>query len=300
MKSPLRADFRPYPAMARGGKCVFRCRNCNAGDHLSIYKGLPDRFYQVPGRFDYVRCARCGLLQIPEVPGNLADFYANYRLHSQESAAYRLFRAILIGHCYLRPKSNGGALLDVGCGNGWYLKAMQARGWRAFGYEFSEDYAQVLRARLGVAVFSRQEDLAGLRGSFDLVTFNFSFEHLDSPRQFLELAHQSLRKGGRVYLSVPNIESREARLFGERWFHLDPPRHLCLYSKSLLTRLLQETGFGDIRVRALPVPTGFAGSISYKLAGTFRPLIWYCAMLPGIVFALLARDGNIGVTGSKL
>ena len=191
---------------------MFVCRNCDSRNCLPLYADLPDRFYGLPGRFSYVRCADCGLAQIEESPANLAEFYSGYRLHSQDSPLYALFRKVFIGHCYLMLKP-AGALLDIGCGNGWYLKAMQRRGWRGSGFEFDEAYAQELSTALGLPVSAQEEDLTRHFESFDLVTFNFSFEHLAEPVRFLELVAKCLRRGGRIYLSVPNIESKEAAFF---------------------------------------------------------------------------------------
>ncbi len=277
---------------------MFACRNCDSTNSVQLYRELPDRFRGLPGRFSYVRCAGCGLFQIEQAPSNLGDFYSGYRLHSGDSLVYALFRSLFIGRCYIRPRP-AGTLLDIGCGNGWYLKMMQDRGWRGVGFEFSEEYAKELSAALGMDVLAKEQDLAGRAASFDLVTFNFSFEHLERPRQFIELARRCLRQGGRVYLSVPNIESSEAALFGPMWFHLDPPRHLALFTKAQLSGLLESAGFEDVRVRNLPVPTGFAGSMSNLLTGRFHPLAWYLGTLPGALFSLLVRDGNFGITAVK-
>jgi len=101
-------------------------------------------------------------------------------------------------------------------------------------------------------------------------------------------------------MAVPNIEGREARLFGGRWFHLDPPRHIVLFTKDQLTELLGSIGFTECETRDLAVPTGFAGSLSYLLAGRFSAPIWYVGMAPGLLFCRLIRDGNFMIRARKL
>jgi SAM-dependent methyltransferase len=251
-----------------------------------------------------VKCKNCGLFQILEVPSNIEEFYLGYRLHSHDSPVYRFFRKVIIGHSYpfmeARGKAWGKRLLDIGCGNGWYLKTMEKKGWQPFGYEFNKAFAQELSTTLRLPVFAGEELLTEYANYFDLVTFNSSFEHLNKPRKVLELVRNSLRKGGKVIIAVPNPESREARLFKDRWFHLDPPRHISLYNKELLSHLLKEVGFNDIQIEDLAVPTGFAGSISYKMCGVFSPLIWYINILPGMFFCKFIRDGYFRISASKV
>lgn len=263
-----------------------------------MYIGVPDRFYGVPGTFDYVRCQGCGLLQIREVPADLSRFYADYSLHSGGSLGYRLFARLVLRRLY--PVVRGpGRVLDIGCGDGWYLEEMRRRGWEPFGYEYDEALAERLTSRLQMPVLTGEDSLRKLESSFDFITFNFSWEHLSEPRRFLDLARDLLVPGGRISISVPNPDGREARLFRSRWHHLDPPRHIALYGKQQLALLLEQTGFADVRTRDLALPTGFAGSISYALVGRMQPLLWYIGILPGFAFCLVVPDGNYCITAEK-
>lgn len=116
---------------------------------------------------------------------------------------------------------------------------------------------------------------------------------------FLELAARALRPGGKVYIAVPNIESREASMFKSRWFHLDPPRHVSFFTKQHLRDQLERLGFTDIEVRNLAIPTGFAGSISYRLWNRFQGATWYAGIIPGLLFSLFVRDGNFAVSARR-
>jgi len=286
-------------ASEREPEAPFACRNCGGSDALPRFAGVPDRFHGFAGAFDYVSCAACGLVQLEHVPANPGAFYAGYRIHTGESVVYRTLRRLTIGHCYLERPGHGAALLDIGCGNGFYLKEMAALGWNATGYEFDPAYAQALSAQIGLPVIAGEAALAAQAGMFDLVTFNFSFEHLDQPLRLLDLATRCLRPGGQLYISVPNIESREAAIFKDRWFHLDPPRHISFFSKRLLTSVLEQRGFSEVETRDLAVPTGFAGSVSYGLWDRFQALTWYAGIVPGLVFSSLVRDGNFAISARR-
>jgi 2-polyprenyl-3-methyl-5-hydroxy-6-metoxy-1,4-benzoquinol methylase len=60
-------------------------------------------------------------------------------------------------------------------------------------------------------------------------------EHLPDPLKTLKQLKNSLNEKGLLFISIPNINSMQAKLFKEKWFHLDAPRHINhFYGKSFL------------------------------------------------------------------
>jgi SAM-dependent methyltransferase len=277
----------------------FECRNCRGHVSHLVYEDVPDRFQGLHGAFTYVQCDGCGLVQIEHVPEDLDVYYRDYRVHAGRSWFMKAAAKALVGDCYLQQPGHGRTMLDFGCGDGAYLQDMAKLGWKAYGYEFDPAYAAELERRIGLPVMTGEDVLAAHDGFFDLLTFNFSFEHLAEPLRVLQLAARCLRPGGLIYLAVPNIESREAKIFKDRWFHLDPPRHLTFFTKDLLRTKLEETGFFEIETKDLPVPTGFAGSMSYRIWNRYVPLAIYAGTLPGLVFSSVVRDGNYAISGRR-
>jgi SAM-dependent methyltransferase len=278
---------------------MFECRNCKATRAEPMYRQLRDRFEGHPGSFDYVRCASCGLVQLEDDPPDLESLYMGYRVHGSNSAVYHFLRKLTIGHAYVSQKGDGRTLLDVGCGSGWYLQQMAELGWNAVGYESNPDHAAHVANQISLPVLSGEDALASREGQFDLITLNFVFEHLTEPHRMLDLVVRALKPGGQLYLSVPNIESREAGLFKDRWFHLDPPRHLTFFTKQMLRDMFAARGLVDIEVKDLPIPTGLAGSVSYKVWGRFEPLTWYSLIVPGLVFSRVVRDGTFAISAHR-
>jgi len=80
-------------------------------------------------------------------------------------------------------------------------------------------------------------------GFFDAVCLWHVFEHLPQPRKTLEIVGSIVKPSGFLFLSMPNIQSWQARLFRGRWLHLDPLRHLVFFSPEGLVRVLGEQGF---------------------------------------------------------
>jgi SAM-dependent methyltransferase len=146
------------------------------------------------------------------------------------------------------PATPGGRLLDVGCGSGAFLAQMAALGWRAEGID--PDPAAVAGARdAGLTV--TQGTLADLdpgehAGAFDAVTLSHVIEHLHDPAANLRRINLLLRPGGLLWIATPNLEALGLRRFGRDWLGLDPPRHLVLFTRASLERLLRGTGFDPL------------------------------------------------------
>jgi 2-polyprenyl-3-methyl-5-hydroxy-6-metoxy-1,4-benzoquinol methylase len=144
-------------------------------------------------------------------------------------------------------------LLDVGCGNGAFLKIARSIGWEAEGLDLDEGAVAVARAeglRIGVGCIATLADREP--ASFDAITVNHVIEHVYDPRRDLVAAFRLLKPGGTLFLETPNIDARGAKLFGIHWRGMEPPRHLVLFTLESLTRLLEDIGFSDIRVIRRP------------------------------------------------
>lgn len=144
----------------------------------------------------------------------------------------------------IRRVSGPGRLLDVGCATEVFLDGMRQRGWTVSGVEINAKAAQYAQERLGLEVFVGELEEAGYPdASFDVVTLWDVLEHVPDPRRTLGEIARVLCPGGLLVLSLPNPGCLEARLFGPYWAGWDVPRHLYVFSRPVLERLLAETGF---------------------------------------------------------
>lgn len=144
-------------------------------------------------------------------------------------------------------------LLDVGCGDGRFLAAMQGRGWDGEGLETDPRTAALARHRSGATVHETYlENLTGIEGAFDMVSLLHVLEHVPDPRATLRAAFGALAPGGTLLLALPNTDCLEARVFGSNWYPLDLPRHYWGFTPRSLVRLTEETGFIVDGMRYLP------------------------------------------------
>lgn len=202
--------------------------------------------------FFYVRCAGCALVQINPQPepetvraryGRYGGDYLCYET-ANEAAFFRLQELALhdAGFFGLERKHGPGRLLDVGCATGALIAWLEKRGWTAQGVEISGPQAEYCRAR-GLEVSSRPLEENGFSGDFfDAVTASHLVEHLNNPRSLVHEIFRILKRGGRLYMTTPNVDGFQARLFGGRWRSAIFD-HLYLFSRATLSALLESEGF---------------------------------------------------------
>jgi SAM-dependent methyltransferase len=143
------------------------------------------------------------------------------------------------------PAEKRGALLDVGCGDGSFLKHMRALGWQISGVERDEVARDSARAQLEVDTIYPDLEAAGASRpeGFDVITLSHVIEHLLDPIDTLIACREVMKPGGSLVIATPNFKSRAHRHFGRNWLHLDPPRHIQLYDPDTLDALVRRAGF---------------------------------------------------------
>jgi SAM-dependent methyltransferase len=133
-----------------------------------------------------------------------------------------------------------GRILDVGAGEGALLDSLASVGREAVGLERRSARPDV-----------REEELSEIDGRFAAVVFWHSLEHLRDAGAALAHAARLLAPGGVVIVAMPNLDSLQARAFGERWFALDLPRHLVHVPARALEARLRHLGLEPTRVSHL-------------------------------------------------
>ncbi len=214
-----------------------------------------DRLCGVPGEFALMRCRDCGLTYLnprPDVQSIGAYYPPAYDPHQIERLEdlpplKRLtVRYGLRKRCsaVLRWKQRG-KVLDVGCATGLFLAEMQKLpGWQAYGVEPGEAAAAVAARAHGLPV--HVGDLASAHyddATFDAVTLWDVLEHLHDPLAVLREVRRVLKPDGVLVMRTPSLESWDARVFGPYWAGLDSPRHLAIFKRGTMARLLAQSGF---------------------------------------------------------
>jgi SAM-dependent methyltransferase len=261
------------------------------GSIESIWRAT-NRDYISGQGFGLLECAGCGLLRtnFQADSASLGQYYdaAYYgqggrRFPAPMEAAIRWFREERV-RAILAQQPAPGRILDIGCGRGLMLAALQRRGWEVVGTEFAAPLAQAVAAEHGFPVYA-DADLSNLAlpaQQFDVITLWHVLEHLPDPLATLQEVRRLLKVGGLLVIEVPNLESWQAQVGGGRWFHLDCPRHLYHFGAQDLSLRLSALGFERIQQQTI--------SLEYGPYGMLQSLLNRLTYQPNVLYARLKRS----------
>ncbi len=254
---------------------TIRCNLCSSEDSEFLFEAV-DRNYGCDGTFRYVRCKQCGLVYMnPQIlPDDIPQFYPeNYGPHQNESRHSEVSLRKLMKDPRLSALVEGlnsdKRLLDVGCGNGRFLYQINLHTkCKAYGLDISPIAANSAKQSYGLDIFTGtvcecpfEED------SFDIITAWSYLEHVHKPSEELSAIYRLLKTGGTLVINTPDFDSFSRRLFAEKWYHLDCPRHLHIYNSATIKALMTKNGFEVQRIIHRRTSKGLLGSLQYYFYG---------------------------------
>jgi SAM-dependent methyltransferase len=226
-------------------KPVMACNLC----HDTQFRRL---FFRAP--YWRIRCERCGLITISEMPSQdaLVTMYDAPYFSGDTYLEYAADRPVIERNAHARLRQiekqvKVGRLLDVGCATGFFLSAARERGWDTVGVDLSRYASQYARDRFGLEVITGTLfDTAEPAGSFDVVTLWDTIEHVPDPAAVIARAAWLLKPGGLLALSTGDVESALSRILRSRW-RLMTYDHLYYFSPPTLRRYFDSVGLSIIR-----------------------------------------------------
>ena len=184
------------------------------------------------------------------------DSHGTYaQSYSEAELQHRALLAQLMLHALgeARGGAAGGRLLEIGCGEGWFLNAALEAGFDARGLEFSDYGLKRFNPQLAARVafgdaFEALDRLIADKARVEVCVMEHVLEHVRDPEALLARLPAILAPGGVVAITVPNDFSKlqlKAQALGhiDRAFWVAPPQHLNYFNAESLPRLLARTGF---------------------------------------------------------
>lgn len=238
------------------------CPICKNENWLKAYKVK---------QWDIVECSGCHLARVdnPTLGDRRKDIYSKEKViarnvkkksKSQNFSRFmkRMFKKMtkrnklkIFYEGLSRQLPNGAKVLDVGCGDGSFLKLLKDR-FSCTGVEISEYLADLAR-KAGIEVFVgdfTKLDLADKK--YDGITLISIIEHLDAPWDALKKCFDIMDEKGILLLKTVNYSCFNRKIKGKDWTGLRPPDHLVYFSPVNLKGLLKKIGFSKIRISAWP------------------------------------------------
>ena len=265
---------------------LIACRICN-GDIMKSFS-VKEMMLGTNHIFTYSECAKCGCLQIDNMPRDISRYYPT-DYYSYKLAPKGLFKRLrrglrrrlilmipdsfewLVGfysdkeplfHIYRNLDiSLNSNVLDVGSGAGTHVLEMREAGIKgAIGLDPFLPSDQIWEGELLV----KKATLEDFEGSFDLITFHHSFEHMAEQAKVLARAKNLLKPGGKILVRIPTVSSKAFEKYQEHWFQIDAPRHYYLHSHQSIKLVASEAGLSVSSLWCDSTPMQFIFSEQYK------------------------------------
>ena len=254
------------------------CHVC--GGKLSCIAGFP-AFLQIASgcrpwktQGNLAVCQVCGTVQKPLTEAWLAEvdtIYAGYDIYSQSGGVEQSVFDKITGAAQSRSVklvewltthfnlSLAGKILDIGCGNGAFLRAFGSvyPEWSMTGLELNERNQAVVESIPGVELL-HVGSVENLSGQFNLISLIHALEHIPQPSHFLRTLKEKLLPGGMVIIEVPNLKTSP--------FDILVAEHCTHFTASTLLKVIEQTPFTVIQLEEDYVPKELTVAIQHEKA----------------------------------
>jgi len=223
-----------------------KCRICNSSS-INIF------FLRVSEKYFLRKCEKCDFI-FPNIDCiNIENYpekvYSEYDLTnlSKDSFKFNKYRNIKLAkerfdYCYNKNfKNNNKKVLEIGFGEGNFLKYLQKNKIYYEGFEFSKNlFIKAKKNKLNVSF----GDISNLKdNSFDLVVMFDVIEHLVNPVKTINKIYKILRNNGLLVFYTPHINSLGFELMGKYQNLIQPFYHLNFFSNKNIKMLASKNNF---------------------------------------------------------
>lgn len=214
-------------------------------------------------KYTLVSCAVCFLAYLAPMPTPTQirkiyqqDYFKNNKDLAGGYGDYQQMEKVLAKESkrkikFIKKYTDKNKLLDIGCGLGTFLKIAKSTGFNIAGNDISSYAQRVVKNELKVPFYPGEVFKASLpKESFDIVTAWDVFEHIPQVNETFQSVAKTLRPGGFLFLTTPNIKSWDSKVLGKYWYgYKKIPEHLIFFSPESIKKLLKANGFNVIAVK---------------------------------------------------
>ncbi len=208
---------------------------------------LPDRFH-----YKIVKCLRCSLIFSSPIISSkkISKFYKDSLCNYENQIPYLIKTYLNIIKNIGNKVPKNPKVLEVGCGNGFFLKALKESKFtkNVFGVEPSSKMVleadPSLRNKIKINIFKRN---LFPKNSFDLILCFHTLDHMIDPNEFIRGAQSLLKKDGYVVVVVHDTDGLSVKLFGENSPIFDI-EHIYLFNKKTLSEIFVRNKFKVVKV----------------------------------------------------
>lgn len=219
--------------------------------------------------FKYLHCSKCGCMQLLDLPVDFSKYYPNqtyysftspikfpekpdylrkikadYLIHGRQQI---LGRFLSIG--YKKPEYYDwmkipqiewdDKILDVGCGNGSLLAQLYKIGFTQL--TGTDPFIDKEKEHGKIKIYKK--NIYELKGEYDYIMLNHSFEHMVEPLKVLLRLKELLLPKKYLLIRTPLMNMYGWKTYGVNWFALDAPRHIFIHTIESIKILAEKAGF---------------------------------------------------------
>ena len=240
------------------------CRLCESTENKLLF---------LVREYKIVRCANCGFVQVLDQPKQeqLDRLYEESYFNSNKyrdiiTLNKELLRRLKLIRQYI--PSTGARVLEAGCGTGEFI-SFAKNNYNMFGFDISEaaiKIAQERNSQLSTQLWAQKDEEYNLPPAFyDAICAWDVIEHLRNPVTTFQQLMKSLKPGGYLFISTPNIDAFIAQILGPYWAFMTPPEHLCFFNKKTMSFFAEKHLHATLKSWHTRGKTVNIGFLLYKL-----------------------------------
>ncbi len=263
---------------------IHACPLCG-GTHFTSAMTCTD-YFATREQFDLFSCDDCGFMFTQGVPveSEIGRYYEtpDYISHSDTrkgvmNTLYHYVRSYMLCRkarlIVKEAHRKKGRLLDVGTGTGYFLNAMQKRGWTVEGIEKNPQAREFAQQNFELTVQPEPVLDTLAPGSFHVITLWHVMEHLEHLNETWSRLWELLADKGVLVVAVPNCSSYDARKYGAGWAAYDVPRHLWHFTPATIQKWGAKHGFIMAARHPMPFDAFYVSMLSEKNLGSSWPFL---------------------------
>lgn len=231
-----------------------------------------------------IQCPCCGLKQLYPLPSfkedkdyydrnphdkettpdfSIEDIYEKWKYQNEYRIKY------LEKDVHIRK---GEKILDFGCGYGFLMEMLNAKGYDVEGVEISEDRLNVIKNRQGTLekvksfnLFDSDIPNECIERYGTILAFHV-IEHITEPVRFLKKMGEMMKMGGDLLLEMPNIDNILMDISPEFNDYNYIRDHVAYYTPELIKKVVEQAGFEVVTQKGVQI-YGLINNMNWVING---------------------------------